>query len=114
MISRNDAFTQIVEEASTVVPAYAPPLRGEEPLDDEKYYWAVVPVNERGEVFDVPPEHDFPQTFRKVLYPSHPARPVNGVDVDNQPTFSWTPAEGALNYTLQVSRTPRSANRSMK
>jgi hypothetical protein len=108
VIARDAGFTQVVDEALTVAPAYAPTLGGEAPLSDETtaYYWAVVPVDEHGQVFVAPPEHDSPQTFNKSSIPPTPLAPINGVEVDNQPTFSWSPAEGALNYTLQVSETP--------
>jgi hypothetical protein len=109
VIARDKDFTNIVDIASTIVPAYAPPLGEEEPLDDETttYYWAVVPVLEvskgRWAVFHEPPNGDAPQAFDKSSIPPTPLAPLNGVDVSNQPTFRWTPAEGALNYTLQVS-----------
>jgi hypothetical protein len=109
IIARDAGFTHVVDIASTVVPAYAPPLGGEEPLDDETsaYYWAVVPVNAKLEVFSDPSQgQDAPQNFSKSSVPPTPVAPMNGADVENQPTFSWTPAEGALNYTLQVSQDP--------
>lgn len=112
VIARDSGFTQVVDEASTVVPAYAPPNAGEQPLDDETtaYYWAVVPVNDKGQVFSVPPERDFPRAFDKSSVPPTPLAPINGAPVENQPAFSWTPAEGALNYTLQVSEDPSFGN----
>jgi hypothetical protein len=109
VVARDAGFTHVVDVASTVVPAYAPPLGGEEPLDDETtaYYWAVVPVNAKGEVFSDPSQgQDAPQSFNKSSVPPSPQTPVAGVGVENQPTFAWTPAEGALNYTLQVSQDP--------
>jgi hypothetical protein len=109
IIARDAGFTHVVDVASTVVPAYAPPLGGETPLDDETsaYYWAVVPVNAKGEVFSDPSQgQDAPQNFNKSSVPPTLLGPVNGTDIENQPTFSWTPAEGALNYTVQVSQDP--------
>jgi hypothetical protein len=113
VIARDASFTHVVDVASTVVPAYAPPLGGEEPLDDETtaYYWAVVPVNAQGEVFSDPSQgQDAPQSFNKSSVPPSPQAPVGGAGVENQPTFVWTPAEGALNYTLQVSQDPSFGN----
>jgi hypothetical protein len=117
VIARDADFTHVVDVVSTVVPAYAPPLGGEEPLDDEtsSYYWAVIPVNAKLEAPSDPREskpsdpgesQDSPQSFNKSSVPPSPLTPAPGADVADQPTFSWTPAEGALNYTLQVSQDP--------
>lgn len=112
VIARDANFTDVVDVASTVVPAYAPELEGEEPLADQTnaYYWAVVPVNAKGEVFHEPPGQDAPQTFTKLSVPPTPLSPIAGAEVSDQPTFQWTPAEGALDYTLQVSQSPSFAN----
>jgi hypothetical protein len=108
VIARDSGFTHVIDVTSTVVPAYAPQLEGEEPLNDETtaYYWAVVPFNAKGEEFAERPVKDQPQTFNKSSVPPTPTAPVGGVEVPNQPTFSWSPAEGELNYTLQVSEDP--------
>src|SRR5207244_2317023 len=101
--------THVVDVASTAVPAYAPRIEGEEPLDDEttSYYWAVIPVIE-GVANREPPLQDAPRTFDK--FSESPCEPGSGVPcgpsssvvVHGQPTFRWNPAEGALSYTLQV------------
>jgi hypothetical protein len=109
VIARDAGFTHVVDVASTFVPAYAPPLGGEEPLDDETtaYHWAVVPINAKGEVFSDPSQgQDAPQYFDKSSVPPTPIAPIGGSEVPLQPTFRWTPAEGALDYTLQVSLDP--------
>jgi hypothetical protein len=108
VIARDAGFTHVIDIGSTTVPAYAPQLVGEQPLNDETtaYYWAVVPFNAKGEEFAEPPVKDQPQTFNKSSVPPAPLAPVGGVEVPNQPTFSWSPAEGELNYTLQVSEDP--------
>jgi hypothetical protein len=113
VIARDAGFTHVVDVASTVVPAYAPPRGGEEPLDDEtsSYYWAVVPVNSKFEVFSDPSQgQDAPQAFNKSSIPPTPLSPAAGGIVEDQPTFRWTSAEGALNYTLQVSQDPTFGN----
>jgi hypothetical protein len=111
VIARDSNFTNVVDVAVTNIPAYAPPLGGEEPLADEtsSYYWAVLPIklNTKGEPETggaVEPKNDAPQLFNKQSVPPTPIEPVNDFPVSNQPTFSWSPAEGALNYTLQVSQ----------
>jgi hypothetical protein len=128
VVARDSLFTHVIDVASTVVPAYAPQLSGEMPLDDETttYYWAVVPVKE-GRAFSLPPEQDAPHEFNKSSEAPTPRTPLNGETVSTQPTFSWTEAhtrlesecpeprfegrhcliwDGALNYTLQVSADP--------
>jgi hypothetical protein len=115
VIARDAGFTHVVDVTSTVVPAYAPqltPAAPEEPLSDETtaYYWAVIPVNTKGEVFSEPPLQDAPQAFNKSSVPPTQTAPINGVEVADQPTFRWTPAEGALNYTLQVATNPTFSN----
>lgn len=111
VIARDKAFTNVVDVASTKETAYAPPLGGEEPLDDEttNYYWAVVPVNEEGVVSSNVLQNS-PQAFNKSSVPPAPLSPAGGAEVSNQPTFKWSPAEGALNYTLQVSTNPTFAS----
>jgi hypothetical protein len=108
VIARDAGFTHVIDVASTTVPAYAPPITAEQPLIDETtaYYWAVVPLNAKGEEFAEPPVKDQPQSFNKSSVPPAPLAPVGGLEVPNQPTFSWSPAEGELNYTLQVSEDP--------
>jgi hypothetical protein len=108
VIARDANFTDVVDVASTVIPAYAPQLSGGQiPLNDQTnaYYWAVIPVTAGGAVFNEPPFEDSPQSFNKQSLPPNALQggPVNGVDVESQPTFSWSPTEGALDYTLQVS-----------
>jgi hypothetical protein len=113
VIARDAGFTHVVDIAYTRVPTYAPPLGGEEPLDDETtaYYWAVVPANANGEVFSDPSqEQDNPQVFDKASVSPTPIEPIAGTEVSTQPTFRWTPAEGALDYTLQVSLDPSFSN----
>jgi hypothetical protein len=109
VIARDAGFTHVVDVASTTVPAYAPELGGETPLDDEttSYYWAVVPVSAGFETFSDPSQgQDAPQSFNKSSIPPLPLAPASGTQVEDQPTFAWTAAEGALNYTLQVAQDP--------
>jgi hypothetical protein len=107
VIARDRNFTNVVDVAATEVPAYAPPLHGSEPLDDEteSYYWAVIPVkvNAHKELEgSAEPLDNAPQSFNKSSTAPQPLAPA-GV-VENQPTFGWSPVEGAFNYTLQVSQ----------
>ncbi len=49
------------------------------------------------------PQSNSDQAFNKSSIPPSPIYPIGGVEVSNQPAFKWAPAEGALDYTLQVS-----------
>lgn len=114
VISRDAGFTQVADVAFTNIPAYAPRLANQEPLADATsgYYWAIIPsAGADGSVVTTnPPTDDAPQTFTKSSTPPNVLAPINGAIVAAQPTFSWTPAENARNYTLQVSEDPSFGN----
>jgi hypothetical protein len=109
VIARDALFTQIADMGYTNVPAYAPELENHAPLSDETttYYWAVLPTTGSagaGEYSDW--SQDSPQTFNKSSGPPTLLAPYTGATVSTQPTFRWTSAENARNYTLQVSGDP--------
>jgi hypothetical protein len=66
------------------------------------YYWAILPYN--GNVTD--PSLNDPQAFDKQSIPPQLLTPSAGEDVNRQPVFNWTQAEGARSYRLQVARDP--------
>jgi hypothetical protein len=121
-IARNPEFTNVVDVAATEGTAYAPPVSGEEPLDDETttYYWtvyAVIPSTQpstscEGARYANGPEYEeVNSVFNKSSVPPTPLSPANGAEISiepsrTQPTFRWEPAEGALNYTIEVSQNP--------
>jgi hypothetical protein len=112
VIARDPSFTEVVEVATTEATAYAPPLGGEEPLSDEtsSYYWSVIPYYGTP-LFEAQDDaQNSHKTFNKSSIPPTPLSPVGGVEVSTQPTFKWSPAEGALNYTLQVATNPTFAS----
>ncbi|MCW3049908.1 MAG: hypothetical protein JWO74_4192 [Solirubrobacterales bacterium] len=107
VIARDPQFTQVTDVSFTTIPAYAPRQTG----DDHKwtdettsYYWAVIPVDSVGHATVPLPPGGSPQPFEKRSVPPGLISPTAGSDVPTQPTFRWTPAEGALNYQLQVAR----------
>jgi hypothetical protein len=109
VISRDAAFTDIADVGFTNVPAYAPQLTNDEPLRDEttSYYWAVLPTtdpNGNGEYSSW--DQDSPQTFNKSSIAPKLLAPANRAIVATEPTFHWTGAENARNYTLEVSADP--------
>jgi hypothetical protein len=106
IIARDSNFTNVVDAAFTAMPAYIPNLV----LEDETtaYFWAVVPASQsNGSGISGGPKSYNPQTFNKLSIPPAPMNPVGGVDVSTQPTFRWTPAEGAQKYRVQVSADPQ-------
>jgi hypothetical protein len=108
-IARDPLFTNVVDVSKVYGTAYAPAIEGEEPLDDQTttYYWTVFPVAP-GTPFHaceggvVGASHY--SIFNKSSVPPTALSPVGGAEVSTQPTFKWTPAEGALNYTIEVSQ----------
>jgi hypothetical protein len=109
VVSRDANFTNIADIGYTNVPAYAPRLANEEPLKDDTtaYHWAVIPAaNANGSGVPTSPQEDSPQTFNKFSVPPTPLAPIGGIVVSTQPTFSWTGAENARNYELQVATDP--------
>ncbi len=110
VIARDEEFTHVVDIAYTDALAYAPRLRNDVskaafvPLADEttSYYWAVMPVSDDGVTASVTQNH--PQSFDKRSFPSALLEPAAGAVVGGQPTFRWTPADGARRYQLQVSQ----------
>lgn len=112
VISRDPDFTNLADTGLTQIPAYAPRLRGgsppvAEPLTDEttNYYWAVIPASgsDGTGTFSSPAQNN-PRTFNKNSIPPTTLGPTS--DIATQPTFSWTEAEGARSYRLQVAADP--------
>jgi hypothetical protein len=110
LVAKDPSFSNIVDYAFTQLPAYAP--RGPNwimtyPDETTLYYWAVLPasgVNGGGAVGN--PLQAAPPNFRKESVPPTLTTPTGGADVVGQPTFRWSPAEGARKYKLQVSQDP--------
>jgi hypothetical protein len=112
VVAKDASFTEIIDLAITQVPAYAP-RNGKSPWtypdDTTPYYWAVVPAADpNGNNAPYAPLENAPQSFPKRSLPPvlrSPAPPAGSAplpQVLGQPTFSWTPAEGARTYTIQV------------
>jgi hypothetical protein len=110
LVSKDASFSNIVDYAFTQVPAYAP--RGPSwitTFQDETtlYYWAVLPATDlNGNGAAGNPLVAAPSNFRKESIPPTLTTPTAGENVVGQPTFRWSPAEGARQYTLQVSQDP--------
>lgn len=106
IIARDSNFTNVIDAAFTAMPAYVP----NRVLEDEAtaYFWAVIPSSQsNGSAISGGPKSYNPQSFNKLSIPPAAISPVGGVDVSNQPTFRWAPAEGAQKYRIQVSADPQ-------
>jgi hypothetical protein len=110
IVAKDASFSTIVDQVETTSAAYAP--RGSAspktyPDETTLYYWAVVPiVNPNCDtIFSIIPENS-PQNFFKESIPPSPISPADGVDVTDQPSFRWTPAEGARDYRLEIAHDP--------
>jgi hypothetical protein len=110
LVSKDASFSNIVDYAFTQLPVYAP--RGPSwvrTYQDEStlFYWAVLPASEsNGGGAAGNPLLAAPSNLRKESIPPTLVTPTSGENVVGQPTFRWTPVEGARRYTLQVSQDP--------
>jgi hypothetical protein len=104
IVARDQYFTDIVDVGFSDVTAYSP----RRPFPDEQsaYWWAVVPsADALGSVFKQVTSgltDDNPQSFDKSSIPPTPVSPVGGANASTDPTFEWTSAVGARNYTIQI------------
>jgi hypothetical protein len=115
VVARDSCFTDVVDVGYTNVNAYAPRIGNLAPFADETnaYYYAVVPSNnpDGSGVFTDPEcssgSEDNPQAFTKFSIPPG-SLSLGGSATD--PTFQWSSAQGARNYTLQVAADPSFSN----
>jgi hypothetical protein len=118
VVARDQCFTDVIDVGFTNVTAYAPRIANQAPYEDEtnSYYWAVVPAgtSDGHGVFTDPEctsgSQDNPQAFTKASVSPIPSTPINGQNAATDPTFQWTSAQGARNYTLQVAADPSFSN----
>ena len=108
VVAKDESFTTIIDIARTRIPAYAPrkvisPLAY--PDESTSYYWGVIPVV-GATCTSYSPDINAPRNFRKDSIPAGPVTPAPDGDVTDQPTFSWSNAEGARDYRLQVALDP--------
>jgi hypothetical protein len=114
IIARDPTFTTLVDYAFTQIPAYV----SRHTIADEttSYYVAILPAaNADGTGLPVVPETGLPldplhasaANFQKRSTPPTLLSPIDGTQLPAiQPTFQWTPVQGALTYRLQVSTDP--------
>jgi hypothetical protein len=110
IVARDPSFSNLVDYGFTRVPAYAPrsflkPTTY--PDETTSYYWAVLPATgDDGSNAAGNPLAASPSSFQKQSIPPALTAPGLGAQVDLQPTFRWTPVEGARRYRIQVASDP--------
>jgi len=114
LVSKDANFTSIVDYGFTHVPAYAPrtSLATRSYTDEStSYYWAVLPSpNYSGNGAVGNPLLASAADFQKQSVPPTLMYPAVGQTFSDQPTFRWTPTEGARRYRLEVSADPTFSN----
>jgi hypothetical protein len=111
VVAKDANFSNVVDEAFTRVPAYAPrnSLKPTTYTDETtSFYWAVLPASavDGSDALPLDLPNSAHATFQKQSTPPSLISP-NSVQVFyDQPTFRWTPAEGARRYRLQVAADP--------
>jgi hypothetical protein len=110
LVSKDASFSNIVDYAFTQLPVYAPRSSVKPttyPDETTSYYWAVLPaIAENGSLASGDPLLASPPSFQKQSTPPTQTDPANGASVELQPTFRWTPVEGARRYRVQVADDP--------
>jgi hypothetical protein len=107
LVSKDASFSNIVDYAFTQFPAYAPRTAVKPntyPDETTSYYWAVLPaIRHNGGLSTGNPLSASPDSFHKQSTPPNQTAPGAAAAVELQPTFRWTPVEGARRYRIQVS-----------
>jgi hypothetical protein len=110
LVSKDPSFSNIVDYAFTQLPVYAPRSSVKAttyPDETTSYYWAVLPaIGANGSLATGNPLLASPSSFQKQSVPPMQTSPANGAAVELQPTFRWTPVEGARRYRVQVAEDP--------
>jgi hypothetical protein len=113
IVATDPNFQNIVDYAFTKVPAYAPRTNTTSittyPDTASLYYWAVLPATDAngGHAVGDPVNSAAKHTFQKQSIAPSLLTPADDDLVSTQPTFQWTPTEGAAYYHLQVSTDPQ-------
>src|SRR5436190_1123150 len=106
LVSKDSNFTSIVDYGFTHVPAYAPRTSSAvRAYTDEttSYYWAVLPAQGfDGSLAKGDPLSANYADFQKQSIPPSLLSPSAGQVFLDQPTFRWSPADGARRYDFQV------------
>jgi hypothetical protein len=114
IVSKDASFTNIIDYAFTRVPAYAVRTGSQPrtyPDETTSFYWVVLPSTD----IDGKPAANIPANgayadFKKQTVAPSLLGPDNDATFSLPPTFSWSSAEGARKYHLQVATEPTFAN----
>jgi hypothetical protein len=106
LVSKDSNFTAIVDYGFTHVPAYAPRTANQvRTYTDETtlYYWAVLPAQDfDGGLALGNPLLANASNFQKQSIPPTLLYPAAGQVFYDQPTFRWSPCQGARRYRFEV------------
>jgi hypothetical protein len=114
LVSKDANFTTIVDYGFTHVAAYAPRTANQvRSYSDEStsYYWAVLPAQDyNGSLAVGNPLLAHGDDFQKQSLPPSLLYPSASQLFYDQPTFQWSPVEGARRYHFQVASDPSFSN----
>jgi hypothetical protein len=110
VVSKDANFSNIIDEAFTRIPAYAPrnSLKPTTyPDETTTFYWLVLPATMASGADALTISLSAANgSFQKQSTPPSLVSPVGVQAFLDQPTFRWTPTLGARRYRLQVSADP--------
>jgi hypothetical protein len=105
IVATDDTFQNVIDEAYTKVPAYAP-RTGTAVVNyhntGTKYAWAVLPASGAGIGADPTEGSSYPQSFDMESTSPTPIIPADQSTITTQPTFEWSPTPSAFQYRLHV------------
>src|SRR5919197_1176879 len=114
LVAKDANFTTIVDYGFTHVAAYAPRTANQvRTYSDEStsYYWAVLPAQDySGDNAVGNPLLATAHDFQKQSLAPNLLFPAAGQLFYDQPTFRWSPADGARRYRFQVATDPSFSN----
>jgi hypothetical protein len=111
VVSKDQNFSNIVDEGFTRIPAYSPRTSTTPttyPDETTSYYWMVLPSPNANGSNPSPIDlaHSNFDNFQKQSTPPTLLAPTNGTTFFDQPTFRWSPVLGARKYEFQVAQDP--------
>ena len=112
VVSKDQSFSNVVDEGFTRIPAYSPRAGSSKPTtypdETTSYYWMVLPSPNLNGSNPSPIDvaHSNYDNFQKQSTPPSLLGPSNGTTFFDQPTFRWSPVLGARKYEFQVAQDP--------
>ena len=114
IVAKDASFTTIVDYGFTRIPAYAVRTRSAPrtyPDETTAYYWVVLPSTSASgsPAGNIPAQGHYADFQKQTIAPTL-LGPDNDATFALPPTFSWTFAEGAKKYHLQIATEPTFAS----